>query len=69
MFIFFSKTPSCNHQSCNKCGLYANVEAADIEAIKKAAKDAAKLVSAGKKGVHVEVEEETNRIITTRNRP
>lgn len=56
MCSFFSKTPHCNHQSCNKCGLYADAESADKEAMTKAAKDAAKSVSTGRKGVNINID-------------
>lgn len=52
-----AQTPHCNHKSCNKCGLYADADTADKLAMQAAAKEAAKAVSTGRKGVTVNVDE------------
>ena len=52
-----AQTPHCNHKSCNKCGLYADADTADKVAMQAAAKEAAKAVSTGRKGVTVNVDE------------
>ena len=38
----FCQTPHCDHKSCGKCALYANVENDDEKRVKAAAKKAAK---------------------------
>lgn len=41
-YAHFCQTPHCNHKSCGKCALYADVEKEDEKRVKEAAKKAAK---------------------------
>ena len=41
-YAHFCQKPHCNHKSCGKCALYADVEKEDEKRVKEAAKKAAK---------------------------
>ena len=41
-YAHFCQKPHCNHKSCGKCALYADVEKEDAKRVKEAAKKAAK---------------------------
>ena len=41
-YAHFCQTPHCNHKSCGKCALYADVRKEDEKRVKEAAKKAAK---------------------------
>jgi len=41
-YAHFCQTPHCNHKSCGKCALYADLEKEDEKRVKEAAKKAAK---------------------------
>ncbi len=41
-YAHFCQTPHCNHKSCGKCALYADVRKEDEKRVKDAAKKAAK---------------------------